>query len=311
MIIHRSSSYAGPELRCRIVVTWPRQDVVELADGVVAVIHGDGEAGVSNAGLVVDDGRALVVDTMMFPEMARGLVEELARRSATAETVVNTHHHVDHIGGNSLFGEARLVAHPNTVDTVHAMGLPAAVYDGFMPAFRGRFDGLEVVAPSPAAEMPDLPKGAALRGYAPAHAPGDTAVWLADERILFTGDLCFFGVTPLAVQGLLSTWITALDDLVALDPATVVPGHGPVGSVDDVRIVRDHLDDLLSHGRAAVGAGATLDDALAEFDAGAVGEWIESERTLVNLERAMQEVRGDIDHDDDSAPPPSFARLLH
>ena len=34
---------------------WPGQDVVELAEGVVAIIQGQGEAGVSNAGIVADN----------------------------------------------------------------------------------------------------------------------------------------------------------------------------------------------------------------------------------------------------------------
>jgi cyclase len=288
----------------------PRQEVVDLADGVAAVIHGDGEAGVSNAGLIVDGGEALVVDTMMFPEMGQVLVDELARRSVAARVVVNTHHHVDHIGGNTLFPEAKLLAHPRTVETVEAMGMPAAIYDGFMPAFRGRFDDLEIRAPEPTNGLAPLPLGAELRGYAPAHTPGDTAVWLPAERMLFTGDLCFFGVTPLAVQGLVSTWIAALDDLLALQPAVVVPGHGPVGGASDIALVRDHLAALLSHGRAAVETGASLDDALAEFDPGPVSDWIEGERTLVNLERAMPEARGEIGRDDVSAVPPSFGRLL-
>ena len=290
---------------------WPAQQIVELGEGVVALLHGQGEAGVSNAGLVLEDGRALVVDTMMFPEMAQGLVDELAHRAARAEVVLNTHHHVDHIGGNSLFPDARLVAHPRTVDTVHASGHPVAIYDGFMTAFRGRFDDLEVVAPEPVRDGLDLALGAELRSYVPAHTPGDTAVWLADERVLFTGDLCFFGVTPLALQGLVSTWITALDDLMALAPAAVVPGHGPVGGVADISMVRDYLAALLDHGRAAVASDTSLDDALAIFDAGPVGEWIESERNVVNLERAMQEARGEISEDDVSTIPPSFARLLH
>src|SRR5687767_3742885 len=62
------------------MTTAPAQRIAEVADGVVAVVHGQGEAGVSNAGLVMDQGRALVVDTMMFPEMAEVLVTELARR---------------------------------------------------------------------------------------------------------------------------------------------------------------------------------------------------------------------------------------
>ncbi|MEY2478258.1 MAG: hypothetical protein QOG87_3573, partial [Actinomycetota bacterium] len=186
---------------------WPDQHVVEVGDGVIAVLQGGGEAGVSNAGLVLEDGVALVVDTMMFPEMAQGLVDELAHRVATAEVVLNTHHHVDHIGGNTLFPEARIVAHPRTVDTVVASGHPVAIYDGFMTAFRGRFADLEVLAPEPVDNALHLPQDAQLRSYVPAHTPGDTAVWLGGERILFTGDLCFFGVTPLALQGLLSSWI--------------------------------------------------------------------------------------------------------
>jgi cyclase len=293
------------------MTAWPVQQVLEVGEGVVAVLQGEGEAGVSNAGLVIEDGRALVVDTMMFPEMAQGLVDELDQRQVTAEVVLNTHHHVDHIGGNSLFGAARLIAHPRTVDTVHASGHPVAIYDGFMTAFRGRFADLDVVAPEPIAEGLDLPLDAELRSYAPAHTAGDTAVWLAPERILFTGDLCFFGVTPLALQGLLSSWITALDDLMALDPITVVPGHGPIGGGAEMALVRDHLAHLLDHGRAAVAAGASLDEALAEFDAGPVSEWVESERAVVNLERAMQEARGEISPEELAVVPPSFGRLLH
>jgi glyoxylase-like metal-dependent hydrolase (beta-lactamase superfamily II) len=290
---------------------WPDQHVVEVGESVVAVLQGDGEAGVSNAGLVMEDGRALVVDTMMFPEMAQGLLDELAHRSATADIVLNTHHHVDHIGGNALFADARIVAHPRTVDTVVASGHPVAVYDGFMPAFRGRFADLEVVAPSPVEDGLDLPQGAQLRSYVPAHTPGDSAVFLPAERTLFTGDLCFFGVTPLALQGLVSSWIAAIDDLIALEPVTVVPGHGPVGGVAEMKLVRDHLAALLGHARDAVAADASLDDALASFDAGAVSEWLEAERAVVNLERAMQEVRGEIAADDLAVIPPSFGRLLH
>src|SRR5688572_14981925 len=173
---------------------WPDQHVAEIGEGVVALLQGGGEAGVSNAGLVIEDGTALVVDTMMFPAMAQGLVDELAHRGVVAEVVLNTHHHVDHIGGNALFPDARVVAHPRTVDTVHASGHPVPIYDAFMTEFRGRFDGLEVQAPEPIEADLDLPLGAALRSYVPAHTPGDTAVWLPGERILFTGDLCFFGV---------------------------------------------------------------------------------------------------------------------
>jgi glyoxylase-like metal-dependent hydrolase (beta-lactamase superfamily II) len=293
---------------------WPEQRIEEVADGVVAVLQGSGEAGVSNAGLVLGESRALVVDTMAFPEMARGIVAELQRRGARPDVVLNTHHHIDHIGGNSLLAEAgaRLVAHPETVRVIEASGHPVAIYDGFMPAFRGRWGDIDIVVPEPYArpDALELPRDAELRAFVPAHTPADVAVWLERERVVFTGDLCFFGVAPLAVQALLSGWIAALDALIALEPATVVPGHGPIGTKADIAVLCDYLSAVLATGRAAVDAGATLDEALAELDPGPVGEWVEAERSVVNLERAMQEARAEIAPNDLTAIPASFGRLM-
>ena len=66
----------------QVSVHWPDQRAVEVADGVIAVLHGNGEAGVANAGIVIDGTDALVVDTMMFPEMANGLRAEVDRLCA-------------------------------------------------------------------------------------------------------------------------------------------------------------------------------------------------------------------------------------
>ena len=53
-------------------------------------------------------------------------------------------------------------------------------------------------------------------------------VLVADVDVLFAGDLCFFGVTPLAFQGDPATWADMLDVVGEL-AGTIVPGHGPVG----------------------------------------------------------------------------------
>ena len=277
----------------------PPQRAVEVADGVVAIVHGRGETGVSNAGLVYGEGRALVIDTMMFPEMAEGIAGELGRRGARADVVLNTHHHVDHVGGNAVFGDARLVAHPKAAGAI-AHPPPAAVYDSFIPAFAGRFETLDVPPPEPSLDDLDLPLDARLRSYAPAHTVADVAVWLPSSRVLFTGDLAFFGVAPLALQGLVSSWVAALDDLLALDPAVVVPGHGPVGGGRELALVRDHLAALLE---------AARHDTPLEPDE--VSDWLEADRVPVNLERARQEVRGEIDATDLSAIPANAGTLFH
>src|SRR5690242_11913840 len=222
---------------------WPRQEIREVADGVITVVQGRGEIGVSNATFILEGKNACVVDTMTFPEMAQGMAREITRRDAQVDMVLNTHHHIDHMGGNALFTQARLIAHPASIQAVQQLGLPATRYDHLMPQFRGRFDDLELAIPEPLAETEPLalPRGGELRIFTPAHTAADLAVWLPESRVLLTGDICFTGVVPLSVNGLLSGWIAALDALIALQPAVVVPGHGSVGTLADLLTLRDYF----------------------------------------------------------------------
>lgn len=282
-----------PEKSARV---WPRQEIREVADGVITVVHGRGEIGVSNATFILEGKRACVVDTMTFPEMAQGMEREIARRGARVDTVLNTHHHIDHMGGNALFAQARLIAHPASLQALQQLGFPTARYDRLMPQFRGLFDDLELAIPEPLTEAVPLalPRSGELHIFTPAHTAADLAVWLPESRVLLAGDICFTGVVPLSVNGLLSGWITALNTLIALRPAVVIPGHGAVGTLADLITLRDYFLQVQRVGQAAVQENSSLQDALAQFDAGPLTEWIESERHVINIERAMQEARGEI-----------------
>lgn len=276
---------------------WPKQTIVEVADGIVAVLNGDGEIGVSNAACIIEQKRAFVVDTMTFPEMAEGMAREIARRGAHADMVLNTHHHIDHIGGNKVFADARIVGHPSTIGYLQQLGLPVSLYDTLMQQFRGRFQNIELVIPEPAIDQLTLPRGGELHVFTPAHTLADLTVWFPEARVLLAGDVSFIGVTPLGVHGLISSWIEALDTLLALKPAVVVPGHGPIGSSQDLLRQRDYLSAIYHLGQRAVKEGVSPEEALASFDTSPFADWLEADRTPLNLERAMKEVRGEIHRD--------------
>ena len=61
-----------------------------------------------------------------------------------------------------------------------------------------------------------------------AHTPGDVVAWLPEERVLFTGDLLFHGLTPMMLMGSVEGALRSLDWLAAFEPEHVVPGHGPL-----------------------------------------------------------------------------------
>ncbi len=284
---------------------WPEQKICEVADGIFPIVHGRGQVGVANATFILAGEHTLVVDTMTFPAMAQQMAEAIAYRGGRVGTVLNTHHHIDHMGGNTAFRDAHLIAHPGSIQAMQKLGLPITVYQHLMPQLQEHFADLELSIPAPLPEHLVLPQDGELLAFTPAHTPADLAVWFPHTRVLITGDICFNGVVPLAVNGLISGWIEALETLMALEPTVVVPGHGAVGTAADLLVLRDYFLALQRLGRQAVQEQLSLQEALAAFDPGPLAQWIESERHEINLERVMQEARGEISRTDLSTMPSS------
>ncbi len=279
----------------RAAARLPAKRFEEVADGIVAVVHGDGTMGLANSALVLDGAEALVVDTMLLPEMARDLVGELTRRGARPAAVLNTHFHVDHVGGNALFRGVPLVAHPTAAGIVSSLVGRTAELRQLVPRFGAELSTLDVQPPEPALASFVPPRGAQVLVRAPAHSPADVALWFPAERVLVAGDLSFNRVVPLAVHGEVSAWVAALDDLVALEPVTVLAGHGPPATVEDLRALRQYLAGVLAAARLVHLDGVPEAAALAAVNLSTVEGWAEPGRSVPNLRRALRELRGDPD----------------
>jgi cyclase len=64
--------------------------------------------------------------------------------------------------------------------------------------------------------------------HTPGHTPGQVAVYVPQERVVFTGDTVFSECQTWLMTSDIDQWIGALDVISSLDVDTVVPGHGPV-----------------------------------------------------------------------------------
>jgi phosphoglycerate dehydrogenase-like enzyme/glyoxylase-like metal-dependent hydrolase (beta-lactamase superfamily II) len=73
---------------------------------------------------------------------------------------------------------------------------------------------------------------------------GDTAVWLADERILLTGRMASVGRVEATVDTDLVAWIRGLERLRGLGPTTVIPGRGAPGGAEVLTDQIERLDSL-------------------------------------------------------------------
>jgi glyoxylase-like metal-dependent hydrolase (beta-lactamase superfamily II) len=77
-----------------------------------------------------------------------------------------------------------------------------------------------------------------------AHTPGDSFVWLPQQRILFSGDIVYVDrLLSIGPQSAHRSWIAAFEALAAKEPDVVVPGHGQAS--DLARATRDTYDYLV------------------------------------------------------------------
>ena len=95
-----------------------------------------------------------------------------------------------------------------------------------------------------------------------AHTPGDSFVWLPQQRIVFSGDIVYvqrmLSISPASNS---KSWVTAFKAMAELKPKVVVPGHG---HVTDLQEAKAHTHDYLVYLRQAVAdfmeAGRGIED---------------------------------------------------
>lgn len=279
----------------------------QVAPDTYAYIQGDGGWGLSNAGFVAGNGESLLVDTFFDLPHTRRLLDALPERPAT---VVNTHFNGDHCWGNELVADARIVAHTlcrEQMVTGPAPAVLAALAEGdsggnaaleYMKQAFARFDFTGITLTPPTEVFDDtlaLDVGGRevhLFHYGPAHTLGDAVAWVPDQRVLFTGDLLFLDVCPLIWDGTATRWLAALDAMVALDPAVVVPGHGAVAGPEGLHKLAGYFRLLLEQGRVLHDEGVPVDEAMARLDLGEYATWVDVERTALNLRHVYNELDG-------------------
>jgi cyclase len=254
----------------------PAPTLAEIADGVLAWFQPGGESGVSNAGVIVDDDGVTVIDTLMVPSQWEPFAEAVKRLGLPIRRVVLTHAHIDHVGGTTAFPHAAVYATKPTSAVLDQPMLTDA-YKAFMPAFADEFDALEAIGTRPATHEVDGAAALTPRVEllpAGGHTDGDLIILVEDADVCFPGDLCFFGVTPLAFQGDPAQWAETLDAVTDL-AGTIVPGHGPIGGAAEIA----ELGQYLRHCVAAAGDPAAI-------PAGPWDSWHERDRDVINVERA-------------------------
>jgi cyclase len=240
-----------------------------------------------NPSFVTTSDGVVVIDTPQLPTKAVEM-RKLAESHGPIRYLINTEHHVDHIFGNYYFKGAGIV--------VNHQGL----YERFMVVYPelDPFAYAYEALPTPAGKGTDLddPEGVALwpdrdeyyrdpnKGtivftgdltlrvgghtfnllHTPGHTPGQLAVHVPEERVVFTGDTIFSGCQTWLMTSNVDDWLTALERIRALDVDWIVPGHGPVVTKQYLDVQRSVLMEWKTAVAVAVAKGWTREETVAQ-----------------------------------------------
>jgi len=287
----------------------------EVGDGLYAYLQPDGGWGWSNAGLVVDGERTLLVDTLYDLALTEQMLQAMRRAvpaAAQIDTLVNTHANGDHCYGNQLVGGARILASARTaaemtelppaamaalVEQAPAMGELGAFFLECFGAFD--FKGIELALPDETfdGELTVQVGGRELEliEVGPAHTRGDTLVHAPRERVLFSGDILFSQAHPIAWAGPVSNWVAACDRILAMDVAVIVPGHGPLAGLEAVRELKAYFEYLYAEARTSHAEGMTPIQAARSISLQRWADWGEPERLVVNIANIYGELSEDVE----------------
>lgn len=254
----------------------------QLSDAVYVLQGGGG-----NVGVCVGSDGILLVDAKLASQ-ADALRSALARFAGQPQYIFNTHFHADHTGGNRALGQhATILAHTNVrkrlatggefgkrfIEAAPAVALPEIAFEQSASVF---FNGEEIRAVH-------FPHG---------HTDGDIAVFFVNAQIAHLGDLFFNGLFPFVdleyggdVETLTQHIATLINQLSA--DTKIIPGHGPVATLDDLKTYHRMLVETTASVRTRRDAGMSLDQIRAE---GLDPQWASWEWAFVPTPRWIETI---------------------
>ena len=241
-----------------------------------------------NSGVIIGDNYILVSDATATPAMARDLIARIRTVSdKPIKYVLLTHYHAVRVLGASAYfaeGASEIIASQGTyelivergaqdmksemerfprlfrgADSIPGLTWPTLVIGGGDP-FKGELPGKLTV---------DL-GGVKVQIWSPGagHTRGDTIAWVAEEKVLFSGDLVEYEAGVYTGDAQLQEWPATLEALRALGAEAIVPGRGEaMKGAADVNKALDYtkrwVETLFAAGKEAAAAGMDLKAAMA------------------------------------------------
>jgi cyclase len=224
----------------------------------------------SNSAFLVTDEGVLVIDTRQHPAHGRDLIERIRKITGKpVKWVINTHAHGDHYYGNPAFkaAGATIIAHRDVVaGMIKNEQLELKRRLAFFKSLN--LDPAEVTTALPDVTF-DSRMTIKLGGrivdimyLGPGQNPGDTLIYFPHARALYVGGpFANNNWSNMSFTPSMDGWIALLQKLAAMDNVDMyLPGHGDVGTREDVLDEAKLLSEVQTGVKAAIAAGMSREE---------------------------------------------------
>jgi glyoxylase-like metal-dependent hydrolase (beta-lactamase superfamily II) len=237
--------------------------------GNVYMLEGSG----GNIGVSVGADGILIVDDQFAPlaDKIRAALKGL--NQGKLRFILNTHWHGDHTGGNVVFGpEAPIIAHDNVRKRL-ATEQKSEVFKSTTPA--SPKEALPVITFDQSLSVHFNGEEIRVIHYPQGHTDGDSVIFFTSSNVVHLGDDFFAGRFPfvdLESGGSIEGLIKNIGEIINKIPADakLIPGHGPLSTVDDLKSYHRMLQQTTDIVRQKMTAGKTLEQIKSE---GLPEEW--------------------------------------
>ncbi len=270
---------------------------VTKVSGNIYMLEGAGgniAASVGEDGIViVDDQYAPLADKIAAALKGIGVTDKPVR------FVINTHYHGDHTGGNAPFasGGSTIIAQDNVrkrLETGGQAGIGSSMSREQKPAPQG---GLPIITFENDVTVHLNGEDIRALHFPSGHTDGDAIVFFPKANVVHMGDdFVTYGypfidvISGGSVQGIIS----ACDKVAAQLPndVKVIPGHGQLATLSDVREYSAMLKGTSTAVQAAINQGKSVDQmkkdkVLAAWDKKYSGQFITSDLFIETLYNSL------------------------
>ncbi len=254
--------------------------------GTVYMLEGAG----GNIGVSVGEDGIVIVDDQFAPlaEKIQAALKGISDKPV--RFVINTHWHFDHTGGNAYFQkQGPVIAQENVRERMQTGGHAAG--NEIKPAAK---EELPIITFNDRATVHLNGEDIRAIHFPHGHTDGDAVIFFPQSNVVHMGDdfvTYGFPFIDLESGGGVRGMIAAVEKVMATVPkdAKVIPGHGPLSTVEDMKPYLAMLKDCMARVQKGIDAGKTVEqlkqeNVLAGYESwGGKGKFITTDKFIETL----------------------------